>query len=227
VKSFAGEALRSGLLGERGLAGDRAHAVIEAGRPLSARHASRLLRWSAAYPEAPDDACDPAAPPEPKITGPDGSVHGFADPALPAAIAADIGHEVELRRDLQGQHDLPGTLLVTTEASRRAAEEALGRELDLRRFRTNLHLDLDAPAFAEEGWLGARVTVADEVELVLLHPCPRCVIPTRDPDASAERWPELLKWLTEEHDGLFGVNARVERPGRIKVGDAVRVDHTS
>jgi uncharacterized protein len=224
VKSFAGEALGSGLLGERGLAGDRAHAVVEDGRLLSARNASRLLRWAASYPDAPDDRCDPAAPPEPSVAGPDGRVRAFSDPGLAAAIAADVGHEVELRRDVAGQHDQPGTLLVTTEASRRAAEAALGRELDLHRFRTNLHLDLDAPAFAEEGWLGAHVAVGEQVELVLLHPCPRCVIPTRDPDASVERWPELLRWLTAEHDGLFGINARVERPGRVAVGDRARVD---
>ena len=29
--------------------------------------------------------------------------------------------------------------------------------IDLRRFRTNLHLDIDAPAWAELGWEGAEL----------------------------------------------------------------------
>jgi uncharacterized protein YcbX len=58
-------------------------------------------------------------------------------------------------RDLGGQQDLRASVLVTTEASRRAVAEALGRPVELRRFRANLHLDLDAPAFAEERWEAA------------------------------------------------------------------------
>jgi uncharacterized protein YcbX len=65
------------------------------------------------------------------------------------------------RRDPAGQQDLERSVLVTTEASRRALEAALGRPVDLRRFRTNLHLELDAPAFAEERWQGGRLQVGD------------------------------------------------------------------
>jgi uncharacterized protein YcbX len=52
-------------------------------------------------------------------------------------------------------------VLVTSEASHKSLEAALGRPVDLRRFRTNLHLELDAPAFAEERWQGGRVAVGD------------------------------------------------------------------
>ena len=124
-------------------------------------------------------------------------------------------------RDLGGQQDLRASVLVTTEASRLAVAEALGRPLELRRFRPNLHLELDAPAFAEEGWEGGRLQVG-EVTLALAHPCARCVIPTRDPDGPG-RWPELLRWLHRRRDGLFGVNARVVAGGRVRVGDRVAV----
>jgi hypothetical protein len=224
VKSMAGERLRAARLDGRGLGGDRTHALLDAGdgRLLTAARAPRLLAWAAAYPGAPDDALDPAAPPLPSVRAPGGTVWGWDDPALAAALGADLGVPVRPRRDPAGQQDLERSVLVTTEASRRALEAALGRPVDLRRFRTNLHLELDAPAFAEERWQGGRLQVG-EVTLHLLHPCARCVIPTRDPDGDGGRWPALLRHLHRARAGLFGINARVLHPGRVAVGDHATV----
>jgi uncharacterized protein len=224
VKSMAGERLRAARLDGRGLGGDRTHALLEGGegRLLTAARAPQLLAWAAAYPGAPDDALDPAAPPRPSVRAPDGTVWAWDDPGLAAALGADLGRPVEPRRDPAGQQDLERSVLVTTEASRRALEAALGRPVDLRRFRTNLHLELDAPAFAEERWQGGRLRVG-EVTLALLHPCARCVIPTRDPDGDGSRWPALLRHLHRARAGLFGINARVLVPGRVAVGDHATV----
>jgi MOSC domain-containing protein len=226
VKSLGGERLAAARLDWRGLAGDRAHALLDRregreGRWLTIRQAPRLLAWSAAYREAPDDRLDPADPPPPTLRAPDGTVWPWHDPGLDRALAADLGMAVRRHRDLGGQQDLQASVLVTTEASRRAVAEALGRPVELRRFRTNLHLELDTPAFAEEGWEGGRLQVG-EVTLALAHPCARCVIPTRDPD-DLSRWPELLRWLHRRRGGLFGVNARVVAGGRVRVGDRAAV----
>jgi uncharacterized protein YcbX len=226
VKSLGGEALGAARLNWRGLGGDRAHALLDpregrGGRWLTIRQAPQMLAWSAAYPEAPDDQLDPADPPPPTLRAPDGTVWGWDDPGLDEALAADLGLAVRRHRDLGGQQDLRASVLVTTEASRRALEAALGRPVGLRRFRTNLHLALDAPAFAEEGWEGGRLQVG-QVTLALGHPCVRCVIPTRDPD-DLSRWPELLRWLHRRRGALFGVNARVVAAGRVRVGDRVAV----
>jgi uncharacterized protein YcbX len=112
-------------------------------------------------------------------------------------------------------------VLVTTEASLAALGGELGRAVDVRRFRPNLHLELDAPAFAELDWEGALLQVGD-VEIELLHPCTRCAIPTRDPD-TAERWPGLLRHLVAGHRQLFGINAIVTGPGVAAEGAPVRV----
>jgi uncharacterized protein YcbX len=226
VKSMGGERLAAARLDWRGLGGDRAHALLDLregreGRWLTVRQAPGLLAWSAAYADAPDDRLDPADPPRPSLRAPGGTVWGWDDPGLDEALAADLGLAVRRHRDLGGQQDLRSSVLVTTEASRRAVAAALGRPLDLRRFRTNLHLDLDAPAFAEEGWEGGRLRVG-EVTLALANPCVRCVIPTRDPD-DLSRWPELLRWLHRRRRALFGVNARVVVGGRVVVGDSATV----
>jgi uncharacterized protein YcbX len=79
---------------------------------------------------------------------------------------------------------------------------------------------MDAEAYAEELWEGRTLSVGDAT-LELLHPCVRCVIPTRDPDTTTKD-PNILKWLTRHHDGHFGINARLASgSGRIAVGDPV------
>ncbi|MDF2741820.1 MAG: hypothetical protein K0S88_3190, partial [Actinomycetia bacterium] len=63
VKSMGGEALAAARLDWRGVGGDRAHALLDRregreGRWLTVRQAPRLLAWSAAYPDTPDDRLD-------------------------------------------------------------------------------------------------------------------------------------------------------------------------
>jgi uncharacterized protein YcbX len=225
VKSLAGEPAAALRLDARGVAGDRAHALFDefkgAPRRLTVRQAPRMLLWSAAYADRPGDALDPGAVPPPRLTAPGGAAFAWDDPDLPAALADDLGRPVALRRDLALMQDLSDSLLITTQATLDAVSDALQHPLDLRRFRTNIHVELDAEAYAEERWEGRRLRVGDVV-LDLLHPCERCVIPTRDPDTT-DKYPDLLRWLTREHAGLFGINARATGAGRIAVGDPVTV----
>ncbi len=227
VKSFAGEPVHTLLVDGRGVAGDRTHALFDtfrdAPRRLTVRQVPRMLAWRASYDGA-DPA--PAAPPTPTISSPDGTTYGWEDPALPAALAEDLRRPVLLRRDLAGQQDLERSVLITTQATLEAVAAELGYDdgLDLRRMRTNVHVDFsDAiPAFAEEGWEGRHVTVG-AVEYVLLHPCVRCVIPTRNPETGVKD-PRILRHLTREHGGLFGMNARPLNAARMTVGDAIVIE---
>lgn len=219
VKSMAGERVERLRVDWRGAGGDRTHALHfehkGAVRRLTAREAPTLLRWRAGYG---DHDVDPEQPPLATLTAPGGQDYGWADPALPEALERDLGRRVALRRDLDGQQDIGRSLLLTTEASRRALEDEIGAPVDVRRFRSNLHLDLEAPAWAEEAWEGGTVELAGGVVLRLLHPCERCVIPTRHPD-TAEKWPALLRHLAREHATGFGINARVEVAGTVREGE--------
>jgi uncharacterized protein YcbX len=222
VKSMGGEPVPQLRIDSRGAAGDRTHALFDehrgAARRLTAREAPRMLAWKASYDGA--DA-DPADPPLARLTAPDGTSYAWDDPALAAALSADLGRDVALRRDLRGQQDLGDTLLITTAASLRALEAELGEPLDLRRFRTNVHVVLDAPAFAEQDWEGRTLTIGDTA-VDLLHPCERCAIPTRHPD-TYEKWGGLLRHLAREHRTLFGINARPRAAATLRLGDAVSV----
>jgi len=223
VKSMGGQPVEAFEVDERGVAGDRTHALFdrfkEAPRRLTARQAPSLLRWTAAYEGV--NGFLPTQPPLPTLTAPDGARFVWDDPNLPGALSSSLGREVDLVRDLAGQQDLERSVLITTRATHEAIERELGQELDPRRWRTNVLVELDAEGYAEEAWEGRRLTIG-EAEFDLLHPCERCVIPTRDPD-TAEKLPELLRWLTRERRGLFGMNARPLGPGRVAAADAVLI----
>jgi MOSC domain-containing protein len=222
VKSLGGEPVDALRVDGRGVAGDRAHAVLDvfkgAPRRLTAREMPRMLAWRARYAQSD---VDPREVPLPVLSAPDGASFSWDDPALPGALADDFGRAVTLQRDLALMQDLGDSLLVTTDATLHAVGEALGGALDLRRFRPNVHVALDAPAYAEERWTGRTLRVG-KVDLELLHPCERCAIPTRDPDTQVKD-PRILRWLTREREGLFGINARAVTAGRLAVGDPVTV----
>ena len=208
VKSAGGEALAALEVDADGVAGDRALALTWAGHLLTARRTRRLLAWSAAG--------DP-----PVLTAPDGTTHAGDDPALAAALAADLGYDVGLSRDPAGQPDVAGTVHLVTVASLRALDAELGAQLDPLRFRANVIADLDAPPFAEEEWAGRTVRIG-EAELVVESPCLRCAIPTFDP-TTQDRSPRLLKHLVREHGGAFGIYLRAARAATIRAGDGVEV----
>ena len=226
VKSMAGERVNALRVDGRGAGGDRTHAVLHEHKgqrkPLTAREAPRLLAWKAGYPFNADGGLDPRRPPHAIVAAPDGHRYRWGDPRLRTALEEDLGRRVWLHRDVAGIQDLPNTLLVTVEATLDALGEELGGSIDVRRFRPNLHLRLDAPAWAELGWEGAELACEGGVRLRLLHPCERCAIPTRHPDTQV-KWPDLLKHLTARHDMCFGINARVIEGGRVGAGERVEV----
>lgn len=220
VKSLGGGTSVDAVAADRsGLAGDRTRAFVDRrplrdGHVVSARNVPGLLRWSAAYPDGRVDA-------EPLVSGPDGTVRTWSDPTLAAAVSDDVG--VPLQAVDGGRYwDLAESVLVTTSATHDGVERLFGRPLEVARWRTNVHLDLDAPAFAEHGWEGSRL-VLGSVVLRLLHPCRRCTIPTWAP-GGRERLPELLRWFHREHAGRFGINARVEVAGVLQVGAPARLE---
>jgi uncharacterized protein YcbX len=227
VKSMAGEEVRAFRLDGRGVGGDRTHAVLHehkgVWKPLTAREAPGLLAWSAAYPFNADATALPERPPLALVTGPDGRRRWrWGDPWLRHALEESLGRPVRLARDVEGIQDLGRSVLVTVEATRRSLARELDADIDLRRFRTNLHLELDADPWEEAGWEGRELVFDGGVRMQLLHPCKRCAIPTRHPDTQ-KKWAQLLRHLYAEHDQLFGINARVIEDGRIAAGAAVRL----
>ena len=222
VKSLRGEQLSAARFDERGVAGDRAFALLDerpnrAGNVLTVRQNQSLLSWSSGYGDLPEPSGSPT------LHGPGDRRFSWDDPELAAVLAESLDIPVGLRA-ADGQQDRGPTVLVTFESSLRGLGEELGAEVDLRRFRTNLHVEADLPAFAEQDWEPGSTMTAGEVELAVTGenagPCIRCAVPSWDAEGR-ERWRELQTHLIQRHENKFGVIMRVSRPGTVGVGDAV------
>ena len=99
--------------------------------------------------------------------------------------------------------------------------EETGTPLDLRRFRANIYLQLDAASgFAEELFVGRSLRIGSKVEIAVIERDPRCAMITFDPD-TGESKPEVLRQVAKAHDGMAGVYGAVLREGTLVKGDAV------
>ena len=136
--------------------------------------------------------------------------------------------------------DFGAVHLVTT-----ATLDALGGahprgSVDARRFRPNVVVRmLDGTPFAENGWPGRTLAIGDGASLRVVVPTPRCVVPTLaqrpagvDSDAVLAGDPEVLRAAARLNRvpvpdlGVLtcvGAYADVETPGRIRLGDLVRL----
>jgi uncharacterized protein YcbX len=97
-----------------------------------------------------------------------------------------------------------------------------GSEFDVRRFRPNVVVAVEADVvgeFPEQAWLGRTLRAAD-IELEVTAPCPRCVMVTRDFDDLPED-PQVLRTIVRHADQNIGVYANVIRPGILETGTAV------
>lgn len=211
VKSFGGERLRRAFAGPFGLIGDRRHCVVGAQGPLTCRRIHAFLDYSARYIDV--DAADGAV-----VTTPGADECSPTDPALADELTRLAGEEITVETRAYGFFDVAPVHLLG-EASIAALSDVVGRDLDRRRFRANIVVDAGAEPFAEDAWIGRRIAVGEAVLEVVVN-TERCAVTTLDPD-TRERDSTILTALATERDNLFGVYARVVRPGWVGVGDAI------
>jgi uncharacterized protein len=98
--------------------------------------------------------------------------------------------------------------------------------VDARRFRMLIELE-GAEAHEEDGWVGRRVAMGDAV-LAITKPDGRCAITTQHPDTGVRDLDTLrmiiaYRGLREDKYADFGVLGDVAQPGRIRLGDDVRL----
>ncbi len=116
-------------------------------------------------------------------------------------------------------------ILLTSVSSLQNLEIRVGRQLSMRRFRTNITIS-GADAWAEDTW---RLVKIGSVRFRIARPCGRCIVTTLDPDTgekTADNQP--LAALSKFHrasDGeiIFGQNLIPEISGTISVGDTLQI----
>ncbi|MCK2221591.1 MOSC domain-containing protein [Actinomadura sp. ATCC 31491] len=242
VKSLLGEEVAESEVSERGLAGDRARAVLDVatGKIASAKN-PRL--WRALL--TVEGAACPSEAELSRLTGrevrlidvpPEGAE---LERSVPERVLAEgIEAEVPYTVGTLGAGAPPGTFfdfapihLITTAALERIGALGPRGRVEAVRYRPNLVIATGEEGFPENDWPGRRLHVGDEVVLEVIVASPRCAIPTLAHGALGRDVDALRTVARHNRVPVFdsgpqpcaGVYARVARPGRVRKGDPVRL----
>ncbi|OUS09658.1 MOSC domain-containing protein [Gammaproteobacteria bacterium 54_18_T64] len=247
VKSMRGQAIEQAFVAYSGIYGDRLYAFTSSAGPgffpyLTGRETQDMLLYTPRFRQ-PDKALQPINWTEAEATSvgitpvfssadelamdveaPDGTIYALDDPALARRLAASAGggHEVALRHSQRAMTDCRPLSLISLQTGLQLAEET-GLNIDKRRFRANIHLDLlSGQGFAEDELVGRSLKLGDKVVLTIVERDPRCAMITYDPD-TGEATPEILRHVSLHHQRNAGIYAAVVVEGMVKAGDRVEL----
>ena len=245
VKSMRGEELDEVFAGYAGVYGDRVFAFTSSLSPkgfpfFTGRDQRQMIRYRARF-RNPEKAARPINLAEAESSGanpisanaselmievetPDGKTIAIDDPALIDNLRANIDgkHELKLLRSDKAITDCRPLSIFALQSAKKLGEET-GTNVDKRRFRANVYVDLtNAAGFAEDQFVGKTLRIGSKVVVSVLERDPRCMMITLDPD-TAEKTPAILKQVAQAHEGMAGVYGAVLMEGMIRKGDSVEL----
>lgn len=199
VKSMAGEAISTAEIGPDGIFGDR---IVRVRGPEGVRTSRRQYRLLGLRGTLDSSG-------RPRING-----HQWNSPEALALVKDAAGADawLEAWKGVNRFDILP--LLVATDG----AVAAFGR--DIRRLRPNIVIS-GVEGLAERDWPGARLQIGDAI-IRLDSLRGRCHMTTVDPD-TLEVDSRVLRDIVRRFDGQLALNADIDRPGRVSVGDPVKL----
>lgn len=200
VKSMAGEPLVTAELTPNGIPGDR---IVQVWGPEGVRTSRRQYRLLGLRATLDADG-------EPLVNG-----LPWRSEEVASLVRGAAGQDAWLERDESVERFDILPLLVATDG----AVAEFGR--DIRRLRPNILIG-GVEGMGETGWEGARLHIGDAV-IGLDSLRGRCPMTTVDPDTLV-RDPEVLRDIGRRFGGRLALNALVLAPGRISLGDPVRLD---
>ncbi|MCY4218889.1 MAG: MOSC N-terminal beta barrel domain-containing protein [Gammaproteobacteria bacterium] len=119
-------------------------------------------------------------------------------------------------------------LLLTNHASLNDLNGRLDHPVDMKRFRPNIVFQGKNP-FEEDEW---RKIEINGIDLRFAQCCPRCSVPTVNPETGIIEGPEPIRTLSEYRTGsdgevYFGINMIPESTGIVSVGNEITIIHPS
>ena len=247
VKSMRGEELDEMFAGYGGIYGDRLFAFASSASPkgfpfFTGREQRQIVRYRPRFRD-PEKAARPinqaeAASLSPLVNPisadpadlmldvetPDGQTLAIDDPALIESLRAGLEdkHQLNLLRSEKALTDCLPVSIFSLQTARKLSEET-GLNVDKRRFRANVYLDLTtADGFGENEFVGKSLRIGSKVVVSVLARDTRCMMITLDPD-TAEKTPEILKQVAQAHEAKAGVYAAVLIEGTLRKGDPVEL----
>lgn len=245
VKSMRGEELRTAFVGFPGVYGDRLYALQSSaaskGFPyLTGREQQQMLRYQPRFrdPErmakpsnlAEAEALGPGVTPiyasgsdlAVDVETPDGQVIAIDDPRLLGSLREGIRdvHELTLLRSDRAMTDCRPVSMFSLQTVRKLGQE-LGIELDKRRFRANIYMELTSEnALGEDEFVGRKLQIGAKTVIAVTDRDPRCKMITLDPE-TGEANPDVMRQVARAHDGKVGVYGAVLVEGTINTGDEI------
>jgi uncharacterized protein YcbX len=225
-----GEELPAAFVGFGGVFGDRRYGFVSSAAPadfpyFTAREQEPMLLHRALY-RFPEKMARPsgraAADAAIEVETPAGERLAVEDSRLIELLreGAAERHQVTLIQSEIAIVDSRPISIFSLQTVRQLGAE-VGADLDKRRFRANLYVDLaSGVGFAEDEWVGRRLAIGREVVVEVLKRNKRCKMITLDPD-TAEANPEVMKRVAREHESCAGVYAAVLVEGMVAQGDSI------
>jgi MOSC domain-containing protein len=243
VKSMRGEELEEAFAGYPGVYGDRVFAFKSSASPagfpyFTAREQRRLLQYRPRF-RFPEKAARPVNLTEADKMGagsvpadlselmvdvetPDSKTLAIDDPLLIEMLLSEVDakHQLTLMRSHRAMTDCRPVSIFSLQSAQQLSDET-GTQIDKRRFRANIYLDLDSDkGFGENALVGRSLRIGPKLIVRILERDPRCAMITLDPDSS-ERTPAVLKKIAEAHQGMAGVYGAIMVEGVVRKSDPV------
>jgi uncharacterized protein YcbX len=245
VKSMRGEELQESFVGFPGVYGDRVHAFQSSAAPkgfpwFTGRQQETMLLYRPSY-RHPERTIRPGNLAEAEALGsgstpvygnisdltvdvetPAGERLAIDDPRLMSMLREGIPdkHELTLLRSDRSMTDCLPVSIISIQTVRQLGQE-LGIDLDKRRFRANLYVELESGnGFGEYEFVGRTLQIGARAAVAVLKRDSRCKMITLDPD-TAQPNPGVMSRLARDHEGQAGIYGAVLAEGTIRPGDDI------
>jgi uncharacterized protein len=245
VKSMRGEELQEAFVGFPGVYGDRIYAFRSSAAPkgfpyLTGREQEAMLLYRATY-RHPERAIKPDNLAEAEAIGsgltpvyaglsdltvdvetPAGERLTIDDSRLISMLREGIRdtHELTLLRSDRAMTDCRPVSIFSIQTARQLSKD-LRMEVDKRRFRANVYVELESGnAFGEDDFVGRTLRLGAKTAIAVIDRDPRCKMITLDPD-TAQPNPEVMRRVARDHGGKAGVYGAVLIEGTIRPGDEI------
>ena len=160
-----------------------------------------------------------------RVVTPEGEDLEARGAALRERLSQAHGQPVELLYVRQGIYDEAPISLISA-STMMAIERASGLELDARRFRPNIVVELaSGEPFAEDSWIGHILAFGprdDAAAMTVSRRDLRCRMVNLEPETAAHD-PRVLRAVAQSHKAHAGVYGSTFATGTIRIGDEVRL----